>query len=56
MAAALSRERTRTVVLGLLGLVFFATAIAPVVQSILRAPRCTAGPMLSARARALKGS
>lgn len=48
MAAASSRERVRTVVLGLLGLVFFATAIVPVVQSIVRAPRCTAGPMLNA--------
>jgi hypothetical protein len=49
MAAASSRERVRTVALGLLGLVFFATAIVPVVDSILHAPRCTAGPMLNAR-------
>jgi len=48
MATAFNRERTRTVALGLLGLVFFATAIVPVVQSILRATRCTAGPMLNA--------
>jgi FtsH-binding integral membrane protein len=48
MAAASSRERVRTIVLGLLGLVFFVAAIVPVVGSILRAPRCTAGPMLNA--------
>jgi len=48
MAAAFSRERTRTVVLGLLGLLFFATAIVPVVESIVQPPRCTAGPMLNA--------
>jgi FtsH-binding integral membrane protein len=48
MAAASSRERVRTVVLVLLGLLFFATAIVPVVNSILHAPRCTAGPMLNA--------
>lgn len=48
MAAAFSRERTRTIALGLLGLVFFATAIVPVAGSILQAPRCTAGPMLNA--------
>jgi hypothetical protein len=48
MAAALSRERTRTVALAVLGLVFFATAIVPVVESIVRPPRCTAGPMLNA--------
>jgi FtsH-binding integral membrane protein len=48
MAAASSRERVRTAVLALLGLVFFATAIVPVVDSILHAPRCTAGPMLNA--------
>lgn len=48
MAAASSRERVRTVVLVLLGLLFFATAIVPVVDSILHAPRCTAGPMLNA--------
>ena len=48
MAAVSSRERVRTIGLGLLGLVFFATAIVPVVNSILHAPRCTAGPMLNA--------
>jgi FtsH-binding integral membrane protein len=48
MAAAFIRERTRTVALAVLGVVFFATAIVPVVESILRAPRCTAGPMLNA--------
>ena len=48
MAAASSRERARTVVLGLLGLVFFATASIPVVQSLAQPPRCTAGPMLNA--------
>jgi uncharacterized membrane protein len=48
MAAASSRERVRTVVLVVLGLAFFATAIVPVVNSILQAPRCTAGPMLNA--------
>lgn len=48
MVAASSRERVRTIVLGSLGLVFFATAIVPVVGSILRAPRCTAAPMLNA--------
>ena len=48
MAAASSRERVRTIVLVMLGLVFFATAIVPVVDSILHAPRCTAGPMLNA--------
>ena len=48
MAAAFIRERTRTVALAVLGLVFFATAIVPVVESILHAPRCTAGPMLNA--------
>lgn len=48
MAAASSRERARTIVLGVLGLVFFAAAIVPVVDSILHAPRCTAGPMLNA--------
>ena len=42
------RERVRAVVLGSLGLVFFATAITPVVESILQAPRCTPGPMLNA--------
>lgn len=48
MAARFIGERTRTVALGLLGLLFFATAIIPVVNSILHAPRCTAGPMLNA--------
>ena len=48
MAAASSRARVRTIVLGLLGLVFFATAIVPVINSMLHAPRCTAGPMLNA--------
>ena len=48
MAAASSRERARTVVLALLGLLFFATAIVPVVQSLMHPPRCTAGPMLNA--------
>ena len=48
MAAASSRERVRTVVLVVLGLAFFAAAIVPVVNSILQAPRCTAGPMLNA--------
>lgn len=48
MAAAFIKERTRTVALAVLGLAFFATAIVPVVESILHAPRCTAGPMLNA--------
>ena len=48
MAAAFIRERTRTVALAVLGLAFFATAIVPVVESILHEPRCTAGPMLNA--------
>src|SRR6185295_20103158 len=48
MAAGSNRERVRTVVLALLGLLFFATAIGAVVDSILHAPRCTAGPMLNA--------
>jgi len=47
MAAASSRERARTVGLVLLGLLFFATAIVPVVQSLVHPPRCTAGPMLN---------
>ncbi len=47
MAPASSRERARTVVLVLLGLLFFAAAIVPVVQSLVRPPRCTAGPMLN---------
>jgi len=47
MAAAFSRARVRTIGLASLGLVFFATAIVPVVNSILHAPRCTAGPMLN---------
>jgi Family of unknown function (DUF6632) len=48
MAAAFIGERTRTVALAVLGLAFFATAIVPVVESILHEPRCTAGPMLNA--------
>jgi len=48
MAAAFSRARTRTVALAVLGLVFFATAIVPVVASIVHPPRCTSGPMLNA--------
>jgi len=48
MAAAFIRERTRTVALAVLGLVFFATAIVPVVESILHPPRSTSGPMLNA--------
>jgi hypothetical protein len=47
MAAAAGRERTRTVALAVLGLAFFGTAIVPVVDSIVHAPRCTAGPMLN---------
>ena len=47
MAAASSRERMRMIVLMLLGLLFFATAIVPVVDSIVHPPRCTAGPMLN---------
>ena len=45
--AALSRERARTVGLALVGLLIFVFAIIPVVESILQAPRCTAGPMLN---------
>jgi FtsH-binding integral membrane protein len=48
MVAELRRERARTVVLAVLGLVFFATAIIPVVLSVVQPPRCTAGPMLNA--------
>jgi FtsH-binding integral membrane protein len=48
MVAASRRERARTVALVLLGLLFFAAAIVPVVQSLMRPPRCTAGPMLNA--------
>ena len=48
MATASSRERARTIVLALVGLLIFVFAIIPVVQSILQAPRCTAGPMLNA--------
>jgi hypothetical protein len=48
MVADLRRERARTIVLAVLGLVFFATAIIPVVQSVVQPPRCTAGPMLNA--------
>jgi len=47
MAAAISRERVRTVGLALVGLLIFVFAIIPVVESILHAPRCTAGPMLN---------
>jgi len=47
MAPASSRERARTVVLVLLGLLFFAAAIVPVVQSLVHPPRCTAGRMLN---------
>ena len=43
----MSRERVRTVALASLGVVFFATAIVPVVGTVLRAPRCTAAPMLN---------
>ncbi len=46
--AAFSRERARTIVLAVLGLVFFVSAMVPVVQSILHPPRCTAAPMLNA--------
>jgi hypothetical protein len=45
--AAWSRERARTVGLALVGLLIFVFAIIPVVESILQAPRCTAGPMLN---------
>ncbi len=48
MAAASSRDRARPIALMLLGVLFFAAAIIPVVESFLRAPRCTAGPMLNA--------
>jgi FtsH-binding integral membrane protein len=48
MAAASSGARVRTVVLALLGVALFATAIVPVIASTLHAPRCTAGPMLNA--------
>ena len=48
MAVASSRERARTVVLVLLGLLLFAAAMVPVVQSLVHPPRCTAGPMLNA--------
>jgi hypothetical protein len=34
--------------LAVVGLLIFVFAIIPVVQSILQAPRCTAGPMLNA--------
>ena len=47
MAAAASRARARTVVLVLVGLVFFGAALGPVVQSLLHPPRCTAGAMLN---------
>lgn len=45
---AFSRERARSVALAIVGLLIFVFAIIPVVQSILHAPRCTAGPMLNA--------
>jgi FtsH-binding integral membrane protein len=48
MAGASSRERAGTIVLAVLGLLFFVAAIIPVVQSILTPPRCTAAPMLNA--------
>ena len=48
MATASSRERARRIGLASLGLLLFAAAIVPVVQSMLHAPRCTAGPMLNA--------
>ena len=48
MALAFSRERARTALLAVMGLVIFVFAIIPVVQSMLQAPRCTAGPMLNA--------
>ena len=47
MAAASNRERASRVVLAVLGVVFFATAMIPVVQGVLHAPRCTAAPMLN---------
>ena len=40
-------SRARTIVLGVLGLAFFAAAIIPVVNTLLQAPRCTSGPMLN---------
>jgi ABC-type Fe3+-siderophore transport system permease subunit len=48
MAALPNRERARTVVLALLGLLMFGAAMVPVVQSTLRPPRCTAAAMLNA--------
>ena len=42
-----TRERVRTIVLGVLGVAFFATAIVPVAGAILHAPRSTSGPMLN---------
>jgi hypothetical protein len=47
MAAAGGRARARTIVLVVVGLVFFGAAMDPVVQSILHPPRCTAGAMLN---------
>jgi hypothetical protein len=47
MGAAFGRERARTIGLALVGLLIFVFAIIPVVQSMLQAPRCTAGPMLN---------
>jgi FtsH-binding integral membrane protein len=48
MVAGFRGERARTIVLAVLGLVFFATAIIPVVRSLIQPARCTAGPMLNA--------
>jgi FtsH-binding integral membrane protein len=47
MVAGFRGERARTIVLAVLGLVFFATAIIPVVRSLIQPARCTAGPMLN---------
>jgi len=47
MAPAFNRERARMVGLALVGSLIFVFAIIPVVQSMLHAPRCTAGPMLN---------
>ena len=48
MATTFNRERARTVVFAVMGLLIFVAAIIPVVQSMLQAPRCTSGPMLNA--------
>jgi len=48
MVVASTRERARMIGLALVGLLIFVFAIIPVVQSMLQAPRCTAGPMLNA--------